>query len=79
MFTLRLKVNGFTQTMSAELDTTPAAVFAEYGIETAGLMPNLSGLQLSAADLNTTFEALGVKAGDEKNLNAVTKADGAMA
>jgi len=40
-------------------------------------MINLDGTILSAVDINSSFEALGVQDGSSVNLNCIIKADGA--
>lgn len=60
-----------------EATNTPASVFDELGVGTAGSMVNLNGGMLTAADLHSTFADLGVEDGTTVNLNSITKADGA--
>ena len=63
--------------VTAETTTTPAQVFNEIGVSVAGASVNLNGMILTATDLNSSFEALGVADGTVVNLNSVIKADGA--
>ena len=61
----------------ADVTGTPKSGFDELGASVAGASVNLNGTILTATDLNSTFEALGVADGGTINLNAVVKADGA--
>ena len=61
------------------MTSTPREVFAELGVDTSTSMVNLDGAILSAADFGKTFEELRVADGSTANLNAIVKADGALA
>ena len=63
--------------VTADVDSTPARVFGDLGVSVAGASVNLNGMILTATDLNSTFEALGVADGATVNLNSVIKAVGA--
>lgn len=65
--------------VSADITNTPKEVLSEVGVNLSGEMVNLDGMQLSAADMNQTFETLGIADGTTTNLTAVKKADGAIA
>jgi len=77
MIKIILKTNTARKEVTAELTSTPAEVFAEQNIGTAGATVNLNGTFLTLTDINSTFEALGVQDSSTVNLNSVIKADGA--
>lgn len=78
MITVNIRaIGGVTKTAIAEITSTPSEVLAEKGVDTAGTTVNLSGRILSSAELNATFEQLGVADGATVSLNSIIKADGA--
>lgn len=77
MIKVQLKTNTLREDINADITSTPASVFDTAGVGTAGSSINLNGTILTATDLNSTFEALGIADGTTANLNCVIKADGA--
>lgn len=77
MIQVNVRTNTARKTKNTDLNSTPAQVLGDLDIGTAGAMINLDGTILSAVDLNSTFEALGVQDGSTINLNSIVKADGA--
>lgn len=77
MISINVRTNTARRTVSEDITSTPKKVFEELGIDTKGGMVNLDGTILSATDLNSTFEQLGVSDGRSVNLNSVVKGDGA--
>jgi len=77
MISLNVRTNSVRKTVTAEITDTPRQVFADNNIDISSSMLNLDGTTLSATDLGSTFEALGVADGTSANLNAIVKADGA--
>lgn len=77
MIKVLVKTNTTRQEVIAEVTETPAQVFEEANAGVSGAMVNLNGTVLTATDLNSTFEALGVADGATVNLNSIVKADGA--
>ena len=77
MIQVNVRTNTARKTKNTDLSSTPAQVLGDLDIGTAGAMINLDGTILSAVDLNSTFEALGVQDGSTINLNSIVKADGA--
>lgn len=78
MIKVIVKTNTVRQDIIAEVTDTPVATFEKANAGVSGAMVNLNGFSLTATDLNSTFEALGVADGATVNLNAIVKADGAM-
>ena len=64
--------------VTADAETTPAENFADLGVSVSGTSVNLDGVILTATDLNSSLEALGIHDGATVNLNSVIKADGAL-
>lgn len=81
MIKITLKTNTVRKEVTAEMTQTPAGVFANENINTAGSQINLNGTILTAAEMNTTFEALsadiGFADGTSISLSSIIKADGA--
>lgn len=77
MIKVLVKTNTMRKEVITEVSNTPAKVFEQADAGVAGAMVNLNGTVLTATDLNSTFEALGVADGATINLNSVVKADGA--
>lgn len=77
MIKLYVKTNTARREVTADVTATPASVFNDMGVSTAGASINLNGTILSATDLNSSFSALGVADGATANLNSIVKADGA--
>lgn len=77
MIKVLVKTNTTRQEVIAEVTETPAQAFEQADAGVAGAMVNLNGTVLTATDLNSTFEALGVADGATVNLNSIVKADGA--
>lgn len=79
MISINVRTNTTRRTVSADVTSTPREVFAEFDVDTSTSMVNLDGAILSAADFGKTFEELRVADGSTANLNAIVKADGALA
>ncbi len=77
MIKVLVKTNTTRKEVTAEITSTPKAVFSEMGVSVSGAVVNLNGTILSATDLNSNFAALGVADGTTINLNSIVKADGA--
>lgn len=77
MIKVLVKTNTTRQEVITEVTKTPAQVFEEANAGVSGAMVNLNGTVLTATDLNSTFEHLGVADGATVNLNSIVKADGA--
>lgn len=77
MIKVLVKTNTTRQEVITEVTKTPAQAFEEANAGVSGAMVNLNGTVLTATDLNSTFEALGVADGATVNLNSIVKADGA--
>lgn len=77
MIKVLVKTNTTRQEIITEATDTPAIVFEKANAGVSGAMVNLNGTVLTATDLNSTFEALGVADGATVNLNSIVKADGA--
>ena len=78
MIQIKIKTNTIRdRVVTAEVTSTVISVFESQGIDISGSMTNLNGMTLTATDLNSNFESLGVKDGDSIRLNSVVKADGA--
>lgn len=77
MIKVLVKTNTTRQEIITETTDTPAIVFEKANAGVSGAMVNLNGTVLTATDLNSTFEALGVADGATVNLNSIVKADGA--
>lgn len=77
MIKVLVKTNTLRREVTADVTSTPAAVFEDAGAGVAGAMVNLNGTVLSAADLHVPFENLGIEDGTTVNLNSIVKADGA--
>lgn len=77
MIAVQVRTNTTRKTRNVDITSTPAQVFSDLEISPAGAMINLNGTILSATDLNSTFEALGVTDGTTCNLNSIVKMDGA--
>lgn len=79
MILINVRTNTARRAVSADVTSTPREVFAELDVDTSTSMVNLDGAILSAADFGKTFEELRVADGSTANLNAIVKADGALA
>lgn len=79
MIQLNVRTNTTRRTITTDVTSTPRSVFTEMGIDTSTSMVNLDGAILSAEDFGKTFDRLGVADGSVANLNAIVKADGAVA
>lgn len=79
MISINVRTNTTRRTVSVDVTSTPRDVFAELGTDTSTSMVNLDGAILSAADFGKSFEELRVADGSTANLNAIVKADGAVA
>ena len=79
MISINVRTNTTRRTVSVDVTDTPRKVFADLGVDTSTSMVNLDGAILSAADFGKTFEELNVADGATANLNAIVKADGALA
>lgn len=77
MIKVLVKTNTAREEVITEVTSTPAKVFEEANAGVSGAMVNLNGTVLTATDLNSTFEQLGVADGATVNLNSIVKADGA--
>lgn len=77
MIKVLVKTNTTRREVTADVTQTPGAVFNDMGVSVAGAVVNLNGTILTATDLNTPFETLGVQDGTSVNLNSIVKADGA--
>lgn len=77
MIKVYVKTNSIRKDVTTDVTATPASVFSDLGASTAGAAVNLNGTILTATDLNSSFEALGVADGSTVNLNSIVKADGA--
>ena len=77
MIKVLVKTNTMRQEVITEVTKTPAQVFEQADAGVAGAMVNLNGTVLTATDLHSTFEALGVADGATVNLNSIVMADGA--
>jgi len=76
MINVKVNTNTGRETYTKEITDTPASLIQEAEISIAGAQLNLDGVILYATDLQSTFEALGVKDGTTVNFNSVIKADG---
>jgi hypothetical protein len=79
MIQLNVRTSTTRRTITTDVTSTPRSVFNEMGIDTSTSMVNLDGAILSAEDFNKSFDRLGVADGSTANLNAIVKADGAVA
>ena len=78
MIQVKIKTNTIRdRVVTAELNDSVISVFESQGIDVSGSMTNLNGMTLTATDLNSTFQTLGVNDGETVRLNSVVKADGA--
>ena len=77
MIKVLVKTNTTRQEVITAVTKTPAQVFEDANAGVSGAMVNLNGTVLTATDLNSTFEHLGVADGATVNLNSIVKADGA--
>jgi len=78
MIQVKIKTNTIRdRVVTAELSDSVISVFESQGIDVSGSMTNLNGMTLTATDLNSTFQTLGVNDGETVRLNSVVKADGA--
>lgn len=79
MISINVRTSTTRRTVTADITSTPKSVFSELGIDTTGTHTNLDGAILSAADMNQTFERLGIADGSAVSMNSIVKADGAAA
>lgn len=79
MIQVRVKTSTTRKTVNTELNSTPSEIFRDLGVSTSGAHMNLNGTILTATDINSTFEQLGVADGAIVDLNSIVKADGARA
>lgn len=78
MITVNIRaIGGVAKSAIVEVTSTPREVFAEKGVAIDGTTINLSGTVLSASELDSSFEDLGIGDGDTISLNSIIKADGA--
>lgn len=77
MISINVRANAIRRTVNAPITDTPKKVFDELGCDVSTSMINLEGATLGRADVDKTFEELGVKEGTSVYLNAIVKADGA--
>lgn len=78
MIQINLRTNSVRKTVTAEVTTTPKAIFENEGLSVANAMVNLDGQILSASDLNAPISTLGIADGSgNHHLSAIIKADGA--
>ena len=76
MIQVNVRTNTVRKSVNKEISATPASVLDEMGLSASGAQINLGGTILSATDLNSTFEALGITDNTSVNLNSIVKADG---
>jgi len=76
MILVVLKTNTGRTQFTKEITDTPMSVIQEAGLDISDAQLNLDGTILTATDLNSSFEALGVVDGKKVNLNCVVKGDG---
>ena len=76
MIRVQVKTNTARPVFTKEITDTPASVISEMGLDISGAQINLNGTILTATDLQSTFEALGVVDGTTVNLNSIVKGDG---
>jgi len=76
MIKVTLKTNTGRPEFIKEITDTPMSVIREAGLDISDSQINLDGMILTATDLNSSFEALGVKDGTNININSVVKGDG---
>lgn len=72
-----VKTNAVRKEVVVATTDTPVKAFEAANAGYQGSMINLNGTPLTATDLNSTFERLGVADGATVNLNSIVKADGA--
>lgn len=78
MIKVHVKTNTARQEVVAEVTDTPMQVLERANVGISRSMININGATLTATDLHSAFEALGVTDGDTVYLNSIVKADGAM-
>ena len=76
MIQIKIKTNTARTTYTKEITDTPSSLIQEAGLDIYGSQLNLNGTILTATDLNSPFESLGVQDGQSVNLNCVVKGDG---
>ena len=77
MIQVKIKTNTIRErVVTAEVSDKVISVFESQGIDISELTSNLNGMNLTATDLQSTFQALGVNDGDTVRLNSVIKGDG---
>ena len=79
MINVAVKTNTVRRTVSADITATPRSVFEDLGVDISTSMINLNGVMVDASNVNKSFEGLGVEDGTTAYLNAIVKADGAIA
>ena len=77
MISINVRTNTTRRTVSRDITDTPRKVFNDLGVNFSTSMVNLDGTILSGADMDVSFDKLGVADGGSVNLNAIVKADGA--
>lgn len=77
MIKVVIKTTTLRREVTANLDDTPLKVFGDYGVDIDSGIINLDGAPLSHAEVNTSFEELGVQEGATCSLNCIVKAYGA--
>ena len=77
MIKVIVKSNTTRQEVIAEVTKTPAQILEQANVGMSNSVANLNGTPLTATDLHSTFEMLGVADGSTLNLNSIVKADGA--
>lgn len=78
MIKVLVSTNGFRKReVITDLSSTPASVFSDLGVSTAGTVSYLNGCTLSRQEFNAQFADLDVADGDTVDLTAIVKSDGA--
>lgn len=78
MIQIRVKANGATRIVNKEINATPAEVFSDLDLEISKAQITVNGTILTASQINSTFEALGVEDGSEVRIGSVVKTDNAI-
>ena len=78
MIQIRVKANGATRIVNKEINATTAEVFSDLDLEISKAQITVNGTILTASQINSTFEALGVEDGSEVRIGSVVKTDNAI-
>lgn len=78
MIQIRVKANGATRIVNKEINATPAEVFSDLDLEISKAQITVNGTILTASQINSTFETLGVEDGSEVRIGSVVKTDNAI-